>query len=155
MSHFFPHQLRLQQLRPQETLQGTVPSQPKMEAVRMGRPMVADELAGLVAGSVSWIVMWIVAWTMVWLMGIGAIAPSAQAKPLVCRTVNQQQVCILQIKRSAKNYWEYRATVQIDGERRPQEIYDCRHQRRIQRDGSSEPFQADGAGPIICELLGS
>ena len=29
----------------------------------------------------------------------------------------EQQVCILKLKRSAKNYWEYRAKVSIDGEK--------------------------------------
>ncbi|MEH2027585.1 MAG: hypothetical protein V7K62_29185 [Nostoc sp.] len=36
------------------------------------------------------------------------------------------QICILSISRSAKNYWEYRATVSVDGVKRPTEVYNCR-----------------------------
>ena len=90
-----------------------------------------------------------------WTVMVGAIAPLANAKPLLCRTVNQHQVCILSVKRSAKNYWEYRASAQIDGERTPVEVYDCRRHVKVSQDGAQQPFQPDGAGPIICELLGA
>ncbi|MEB3211516.1 MAG: hypothetical protein VKL39_09175 [Leptolyngbyaceae bacterium] len=97
--------------------------------------------------------VWTVFVGTVWIVWMGAIAPPVHAAPLICRTVDQHQICILNVKRSAKNYWEYRATVQIDGDRKPLEIYDCRHRIKIQRDGSREKFQPNGAGALICELL--
>ena len=37
------------------------------------------------------------------------------AEAYTCRNYNGHQVCILSIKRSAKNHWEYRASVSADG----------------------------------------
>ncbi|MEM7770520.1 MAG: hypothetical protein AAF327_08420 [Cyanobacteria bacterium P01_A01_bin.37] len=97
-----------------------------------------------IAGIALSLMIWVVGW---------AIAQPAYAD--FCRTINQHEICLLRVKRSAKNHWEYRASVRIDGEKTPVEIYDCRHHVRIRRDGSREQFQADGAGSLICELLGS
>ena len=33
---------------------------------------------------------------------------TSSAKAEFCRQINGQQICITKIKRSAKNYWEYR-----------------------------------------------
>lgn len=85
-------------------------------------------------------------------MGVTAIADPAQALNY-CRTVNQHEICLLEVKRSAKNYWEYRAVVSIDGEPRPLEIYDCRKRTRMRQDGTVVPFEAQGAGALICKLL--
>ena len=88
----------------------------------------------------------IIAVVMVW-----AIAPPAHAA--FCRTVNNHEICLLSVKRSAKNYWEYRASVSIDGEKSPIEVYNCRDRTRTQRAGSKHLFQPDGAGPLICNLF--
>lgn len=48
--------------------------------------------------------------------------PPAAAKPF-CRTVSDRAICILSIKRSAKNYWKYRAAVSVDGVARPTDVY--------------------------------
>lgn len=78
--------------------------------------------------------------------------PPAQAVPY-CRTTSQHTVCILSIKRSAKNYWEYRATTRVDGVERPMEIYNCRDRLRTQKDGTPIPFEPAGAGSVICQLF--
>ena len=79
------------------------------------------------------------------------ITPSAQAE--FCRQMNGQKICITKIKRSAKNYWEYRAAVKIDQETRPIEIYDCRQRHRITQKGEIIPFKSDGVGNLICRFL--
>ncbi|OAB58802.1 hypothetical protein AY600_02745 [Phormidium willei BDU 130791] len=70
-----------------------------------------------------------------------------------CRIYHSREICIISIKRSAKYYWEYRAEVRVDGQRRPLEKYDCRRQERIKRDGRRFPFEPSGAGDYICKTL--
>lgn len=70
-----------------------------------------------------------------------------------CRNYNDRSICILSIKRSAKNYWEYRAAVSVDGVERPIEIYNCRDRVRVRKDGTVVPFQPNGAGEFICNLI--
>lgn len=67
-----------------------------------------------------------------------------------CRNINNHNMCILQIKRSAKYYWEYRATISIDGKTRPIEIYNCRTHSVIHSDRKIVPFQPNGIGELIC-----
>jgi hypothetical protein len=80
-----------------------------------------------------------------------AIAPAAEAS--LCRTVGNQQICIVTIKRSAKNYWEYRAEVSIDNSKRSLEVYNCRDRLRTRADGTVVPFKPNGAGALICRML--
>ncbi|WAL59684.1 hypothetical protein [Thermocoleostomius sinensis] len=96
------------------------------------------------------------------LLGLGVIGLSligslmvispAQAA-LYCRSTGEHTICILSIKRSAKNYWEYRASVRVDGVERPIELYNCRDRLRTQRDGTTLPFEPAGAGTVICHLF--
>ncbi|WP_107667280.1 hypothetical protein [Cyanothece sp. BG0011] len=79
------------------------------------------------------------------------IISSAQAE--FCRQIKGHQVCLVKIKRSAKNYWEYRASVKIDQEIRPIEIYDCRQRHRMTQEGDIIPFKSDGVGQLICRVL--
>ena len=79
-----------------------------------------------------------------------AIPPAEAA---LCRQLDDRQICILSIKRSAKNYWEYRATVSIDGIARPIEVYNCRDRLRVRQDGSIVRFEPGGAGELICSIL--
>lgn len=67
-----------------------------------------------------------------------------------CRRWGDHTVCIVSIKRSAKNYWEYRAAVRIDDIERPIEVYNCRDRIRVQSDGAIVPFEPQGAGQFIC-----
>lgn len=80
-----------------------------------------------------------------------AVALPAQAS--FCRTSNNRVICIKSIKRSAKNYWEYRAAVSIDGVERPIEVYNCRDRLKIRPDGTIVRFESNGAGELICNLL--
>ena len=77
---------------------------------------------------------------------------AADAAP-TCRTVNNHTICLLTIKRSAKNYWEYRASVKIDDQVFPVERYNCRDRVKTDKSGHTIPFQPNGAGPLICQLL--
>lgn len=70
-----------------------------------------------------------------------------------CRQIEGKKICIVTIKRSAKNYWEYRATVSIDDAVKPQQIYNCRRQVRVQKDGSAIRFSSGGAGEFICSYF--
>jgi hypothetical protein len=70
-----------------------------------------------------------------------------------CRNYQDNTICILSIKRSAKNYWEYRASVKVNGETRPIEIYNCRDRTRIKADGKIVGFEPNGAGELICTVL--
>ncbi|MGK7890960.1 MAG: hypothetical protein AB4042_16640 [Leptolyngbyaceae cyanobacterium] len=83
-----------------------------------------------------------------------AIHPlAAQAAP-ICRQVGDHQVCILDIKRSAKNYWEYRAVVKIDDEPQPKAVYNCRDRTRtLPKTGQVVPFDPEGGGLLICQIL--
>ncbi|HEY9693546.1 MAG TPA: hypothetical protein V6D15_15155 [Oculatellaceae cyanobacterium] len=70
-----------------------------------------------------------------------------------CRNYNNRSICILSIQRSAKYYWEYRAAVSIDGVERPIEVYNCRDRTRLSKDGNLAPFEPNGAGDLICNLI--
>ncbi|MBW4523859.1 MAG: hypothetical protein KME18_01500 [Phormidium tanganyikae FI6-MK23] len=70
-----------------------------------------------------------------------------------CRTANDREICILSIRRSAKNYWEYRATVQVDGEVRPMQVYDCRKKISIQDNKVLELFEQDGTAEAVCSFF--
>lgn len=78
---------------------------------------------------------------------------SSPAYALYCRVIDHQTVCILDIKRSAKNYWEYRAALRVGDDERPIEQYNCRDRLRIKQDGTVIPFAKDRAGEIICNLF--
>lgn len=79
------------------------------------------------------------------------IARPAQA--FFCRNVHDHVICILTIKRSAKNYWEYRAAVSIDGITRPIEVYNCRDRVWVRQDGSIVPFEPNSPGEVICRFV--
>ncbi len=79
------------------------------------------------------------------------VALPAQAS--FCRQSNDHLICILSIKRSAKNYWEYRAAVSIDGVKRPIEVYNCRDRFRIRNDGTVVPFEVNDPGELICNVI--
>lgn len=70
-----------------------------------------------------------------------------------CRTVDGHQLCILEIQRSAKNHWEYRAIVRIDGQTQPKQVYDCQDRVRIQPNGEIFAFQRLDGGDLICSFF--
>jgi hypothetical protein len=65
------------------------------------------------------------------------------------------QVCILKINRSAKKYWEYWASISIDGVKRPAETYNCRGRTILRQNGIVIPFSQDNAGDLVCRLFKS
>jgi hypothetical protein len=75
------------------------------------------------------------------------------ADATVCRNFQGQQICILNIQRSAKKYWEYRVTVGIDGVAQPVEIYNCRSRYRVTQGKVIVSFQQDDMGSLICKML--
>jgi len=70
-----------------------------------------------------------------------------------CRIVNDQKICIVEIKRSAKNFWEYRASVSVNGIVTPIEKYNCRSRLKIKNDGTTLPFAENSAGDLICSFF--
>lgn len=71
----------------------------------------------------------------------------------MCRARHAQEVCILQLKRSAKNYWEYRAKVSIDGEKQKNiEIYNCRD-RTLTRKGKYPIPLSGSPGELVCQTF--
>lgn len=72
-----------------------------------------------------------------------------------CRTLSDRPICILNIKRSAKHHWEYRAVVSVDGVVRPIERYNCRDRLRVRQDGKVVRFEPNGTGELICNLVHS
>ena len=82
-----------------------------------------------------------------------SLAVPFPAEAAFCRQSSNGLICIVSIKRSAKNYWEYRASVSINGIKRPIEVYNCRDRIRIRKDGDVVPFESDGAGELICRFF--
>ncbi|NJN86160.1 MAG: hypothetical protein HC881_07370 [Leptolyngbyaceae cyanobacterium SL_7_1] len=80
---------------------------------------------------------------------IGSI-PKAIAAP--CYPIQSHTICLLDIQRSAKNYWEYRVKISIDGVVQPVEIYNCRDRLRVSKQHST-PFLVHGIGEKVCSLF--
>lgn len=70
-----------------------------------------------------------------------------------CRNYEGQEICILSIKRSAKKYWEYRASVSVDAVKTPVEVYNCRGRFKVQKDGSVSQFEHNSPGEMICSFF--
>ena len=75
------------------------------------------------------------------------------AQALMCRSYDQDLICILNIKRSAKYYWRYRTEITINGVRQPMMIYDCRQKMKISQNGRQVSFADNGFGNFICQTL--
>ncbi len=88
-------------------------------------------------------------WLLIFWLGLAPIANAA-----MCGDRYGQQVCILQLKRSAKNYWEYRAKVSIDGKKQvEQEIYNCRDRTLTRKGKYPVPFKPNSPGELVCSLF--
>ena len=70
-----------------------------------------------------------------------------------CTTTPEHTICLTSIKRSAKQFWEYRAAVTVDGAVREVEVYNCRDRQRVRVDGRVVSFEPGGAGEVICRKL--
>jgi hypothetical protein len=76
----------------------------------------------------------------------------APANAEFCRQVDGHRICIVSIKRSAKNYWQYQAKVSTDGIEQPIASYDCRERSITDRDGNMSSFRSRKDGKIVCSL---
>jgi hypothetical protein len=83
----------------------------------------------------------------VFLLGWAISLPADAAS---CYQINGDRLCLEQIKRSAKNYWEYRIVTSVNGVQQPQEIYNCRSRTKIKSDRTMVDFQPYGFGEFIC-----
>lgn len=79
------------------------------------------------------------------------ISPPAHA--VVCRDVNGHHICILNIKRSAKKYWEYRVTASIDGINQPSKTYQCRDRIKFLPNGTILRFGDEDVAQVVCNLF--
>ena len=84
---------------------------------------------------------------LVWLMG----TQSAEALP--CHTAAGHHFCVLKIKRSAKNFWEYRVTLSKDGVTQPLAVYNCRDRTRSPLDKLPSDFDPNDEGEWICSFF--
>jgi hypothetical protein len=69
-----------------------------------------------------------------------------------CYTLQNHSVCLISIQRSAKNYWEYRVKLSINGVVQPVEVYNCRDRLRVSKHNTIS-FAADGIGEKVCSLF--
>ena len=109
-------------------------------------------MASVLEGSVvlvSMTLVWVVLIWAVLIVGL-TIAPRPSLAADICRTIDQRTVCIVTIKRSAKNFWEYNAAVSINGKRGPKEPYDCRSKIKTNPDGSISRFGKNSIGSLVC-----
>ncbi|MGL4622003.1 hypothetical protein [Chroococcidiopsis sp.] len=81
-----------------------------------------------------------------------SLAIAFPAVASVCRIRDGHQICILSLQRSAKNYWEYRADVSIDGVKGDTEVYNCRDRTKVQKD-RVVPFASDDPGGLVCSFF--
>ncbi|MGL5834404.1 MAG: hypothetical protein ACRC1Z_14385 [Waterburya sp.] len=87
--------------------------------------------------------------TLAFWLGLTTLSEAA-----MCRHDHGQEVCILKLKRSAKNYWEYRAKVSFDGkEQNNLEVYNCRDRTIIRKGKYPIPFKPDSLGESICKIF--
>jgi hypothetical protein len=74
---------------------------------------------------------------LIFLWAVVLPSEPARSGESVCRHYNHHEICVVSIKRSAKNYWEYLASVRVDGVKRPIERFDCRNRDRVDHNVSS------------------
>ena len=80
--------------------------------------------------------------------------PVANADLNMCRDRYGKQVCILKLKRSAKNYWEYRAKISIDGKKQKYyEVYNCRDRTLLRVDRFPVDFEPNSPGELVCQTF--
>lgn len=76
----------------------------------------------------------------------------APARAEFCRQVEGHRICIVDIKRSAKNYWQYQAVVSNDGIAELSASYDCRERLIIDLNGKVSSFRARKDAKFVCSL---
>lgn len=82
-----------------------------------------------------------------WLITIPAIEAAT------CTNIAGKQVCLQQIKRSAKYYWEYRVALSVDAQKQPLRVYNCRDRYYLLPDRTQVYYQQnDQLGKLVCRL---
>jgi hypothetical protein len=89
---------------------------------------------------------------LVWIVGLALPARAVQ-----CQSIAGQEVCILNLRRSAKHYWEYWTQLSINGVKQPERIYDCRvfakeRSPYIPPELSAETVKVQSIGSLVCRL---
>jgi hypothetical protein len=87
------------------------------------------------------------------LLSTSVALPTSAASTLICRNYDGHKICILNIQRSAKKYWEYKAAVSVDGVKTPIEVYNCRGRFKVQKDGTVVQFGQSSPGELICSFF--
>lgn len=87
------------------------------------------------------------------LFGLIPVLGVVPVKDSMCSNYNGHEICILNIKRSAKRYWNYRVEISVDGEKKPVEVYNCRGRFKIQGNGKIVPFGENNPGQLICKYF--
>jgi hypothetical protein len=75
------------------------------------------------------------------------------ADAAMCSHFQGQQICVVNIQRSAKKHWEYRVIASIDGVTQPLETYNCRSRYRVTKGKVIVSFQPGDIGSLICKNL--
>ncbi|MEG4226268.1 hypothetical protein QUA35_09295 [Microcoleus sp. N9_B2] len=84
------------------------------------------------------------------LLLISFLSVALPAEASVCRNDRGSEICIVDIKRSAKNYWEYRVILSVDGVKQALEVYNCRDRTTVKKDGTVLTFGQNNPGEIVC-----
>jgi hypothetical protein len=94
---------------------------------------------------------------LIWFVGMALPATAAQ-----CQSIAGQEVCILNLRRSAKHYWEYWAQLSLNGVKQPERTYDCRvfAREKSSRMGvplelTAETVKVESIGGMVCRLYRS
>ncbi|MBE9093353.1 hypothetical protein [Tychonema sp. LEGE 07203] len=88
-----------------------------------------------------------------WLLLISVFWVALPAEASVCRNYQGREICIVDIKRSAKNYWEYRVILSVDRVKQPLEVYNCRDRTTVKKDGTVLAFGQNNLGEIVCSFF--
>lgn len=80
-------------------------------------------------------------------------SPSLSVLAATCRDYQGQKICILEIHRSAKYYWQYRVDLTVNGRRQPQTIYNCLEKTKQVKHKTVIAFTDDDPGILICSLF--
>jgi hypothetical protein len=86
---------------------------------------------------------------LIWSIGM------APAHADFCRQVEGHRICIVDIKRSAKNYWQYNAVVSNDGVAATAASYDCRERLITDLSGKVSSFRSRQDAKFVCSLYRS
>jgi hypothetical protein len=89
---------------------------------------------------------------LLWAAGIARPATAAQ-----CQSIAGQEICVLNLRRSAKHYWEYWAQLSVNGVKQPERTYDCRvftkgRSPNIPPELTAETVKVESIGSLVCRL---